>query len=277
MIAIHLVLLVSPSPSDASHPPSDAAAPPADASHHPSDHALPSSSDDNSGTYPDCCSSSVAEITDPVTSILSGKIRKNNKVKIAKKDVMTTWTATKSLLLTYQEATSHPTKMNSEVLSPLFRTPPTDFATLYTAPRLTQNIPALVVGPERRTVIELDLDFYCRAVQIQQSVKNKNWITKAGTLHICFAALHALWETVEGSGMDTEGVETGIYSSAALQSIYGTVEGGGMDTEAVETGIYSSAALQSIYGTVEGSGMDTEGVETGIYSSAALQIICGGK
>ncbi len=78
-MAIHLVLLVSPSPSDASHPPSDAAAPPADASHHQSD-ALPPSSDDNSGTYPDCCSSSVAEIIDPVTSILSVKIRKTNKV-----------------------------------------------------------------------------------------------------------------------------------------------------------------------------------------------------
>ena len=205
-------------PADASHPPTDAAAPPADVSQHPSD-ALPPSSDDNSGTYPDGCSSSEAEITDPVTSILSVKIRKNNKVN--KKDVMPTWAATKSLLLTYQEATSNPMMMNSEVLAPLFKTPPTDFATLYTALRLTQNILALVVGPERRTVIELDLDLYCRAVHIQQSVKNKNWIIKAGTLHICFAALHALGKTVEGSGMDTEAVETGVYSSAALRSIYG--------------------------------------------------------
>ena len=121
--------------------------------------------------------------------------RDYSKVALAKKEVMPKWASTKSLLLNHQTATNLPRNMNSEVLAPLFKTPPTDFATLYTVLRLTQNISAVVVGPERRTIIELDLDLYQRAVQIQPSVKNKNWILKAGVLHICFAALHAMGKT----------------------------------------------------------------------------------
>ena len=69
--------------------------------------------------------------------------------------------------------------------------------------KLTQGISAFVVGPERRTVITLDLDLYSRALQIQQSVGNRNWILRAGVLHIAFAALHALGTTLDGSGIDT--------------------------------------------------------------------------
>lgn len=107
------------------------------------------------------------------------------------------------------------------MVAPLFKTPPTDLATLYTALKLTQNISAIVVGPDRRTLITLDLDLFNRALQIQVSTKNKNWVLKAGGIHICFAALHALGKQVEGSGMDTVAVEMGVYSAAALQSIYG--------------------------------------------------------
>ena len=179
-------------------------------------------SDDESIAKPVDCSDNTGEtVENSELSILSVKSRDYSKVTLAKKEVMPTWAATKSLLLNHQTATHLPCKMNSEVLAPLFKTPPTDFARLYTVLRLTQNISAVVVGPERRTIIELDLDLYQRAVQIQQSVKNKNWILKAGVLHICFAALHALGKTVEGSGMDTVAVDTGIYSAAALRGIYG--------------------------------------------------------
>jgi len=182
----------------------------------PPDCILPDSGDGDSSDHGEDA------LADSTPSILSVKSRGTDKLKIrvCKKNTMPTWAATKSLLLTHQGAIL-PKKMNSEVLAPLFKTSPTDFATLYTALRLTQNISAVVVGPERRTVIELDLDLYNRAMQIQQSVKNQNWILKAGVLHICFAALHALGKTVEGSGMDTVAIETGIYSAAALRSIYG--------------------------------------------------------
>ena len=86
---------------------------------------------------------------------------------------------------------------------------------------LTQGISAFVVSPERKTLIMLDLDLYNRALYIQQSVRNTNWILRAGVLHIAFAALHALGKTVDGSGIDTCAIETGIYTSAALRGIYG--------------------------------------------------------
>ena len=92
---------------------------------------------------------------------------------------------------------------NSEVVAPLFKTSPTDYATLYTVLMLTQGISAFVVDPERKTLLMLDLDLYNRALCIQQSVRNTNWILRAGVLHIAFAALHAHGKTVDWSGIDT--------------------------------------------------------------------------
>lgn len=137
--------------------------------------------------------------------------------KLAKHKVMPTWAATKSLLLS-QSSESH-SRTNSEVIAPLFKTSPTDYASLYTVLMLTQGISAL--GPERRTVITFDLDLYKRALVIQQSVGNSNWILRAGVLHTVFAALHALGKTIDGSGIDTCSIDSGAYSSAALRGIYG--------------------------------------------------------
>ena len=66
---------------------------------------------------------------------------------------------------------------------------------------LTHNGPTVVVGPER-TLITLDLDLYQRALHIQQSVGNNNWILQTGILHIAFAALHALGKTIDASGIN---------------------------------------------------------------------------
>ena len=109
----------------------------------------------------------------------------------------------------------------TEAVAPLLKTPPTDYATLYTALKLTPAISTAVVGPDRRTLITLDLDLYSRALKIQQSVGNQNWILRASTLHIVFAALHALGKTAEGSGLDSCAIESGIYTSAAIRGIFG--------------------------------------------------------
>ena len=69
---------------------------------------------------------------------------------------MLTWSATNSLLLSQQKLT----KTNSEPVAPLFRQPPTHYATLYTAIMLTQKISAVVVGPSRKTIITLDMDLF---------------------------------------------------------------------------------------------------------------------
>jgi hypothetical protein len=123
-------------------------------------------------------------------SILSVNEPIRKRKKLAKEEVMPTWAATKSLLLSHTSPKRVVT--NSEVISPLFRTSPTDYTTLHTVLMLTQGISAYVVGPERKTLITLDLDLYNRALQIQQTVGNTNWILRAGVLRIVFAALHAL-------------------------------------------------------------------------------------
>ena len=84
-----------------------------------------------------------------------------------------------------------------------------------------KRISAFVVGPERKTLITLDLDLYYRAIHIQQSVCNSNWILRPGGLHIAFAALHALGKTIDASGIDTCAIESGTYTAAALRGIYG--------------------------------------------------------
>ena len=142
--------------------------------------------------------------------------------KVPKNDGMPTWAATNSLLLSQSPAIKQPhTCTNTAVVAPLFKSSPTDYGTLYTILQLTQGISAKGVGLQRRTIITLDLDLYSRALKIQQSVGNKNWILRAGALHIAFAALHALGKTIDGSGLDTCAIESGAYTSAALRGIFG--------------------------------------------------------
>ena len=110
---------------------------------------------------------------------------------------------------------------NSQEIAPLFRTSPTDYTTLYTVLSLTQVISATITGPNRCTLITLDLNLYNREIQIQESVVNENWILRAGVLHIASASLHALGKTIEGGGTDTCAIENGTYSSAALRGFHG--------------------------------------------------------
>ena len=81
---------------------------------------------------------------------------------------------------------------------------------------LTQDVSAVVVGPDRKAIIMLGLDLYNCALQIQQTDGNTNWILRAGVLHIMFAALHALGKTIDGSGFDTCANEKGIYTPRQL-------------------------------------------------------------
>ena len=82
-------------------------------------------------------------------TILNVTQKKRKKEKLKKTYMVPTWAATKSLLQSRQRV-NH---TNSKVVAPLFKTPPTDYATLYSVLTLTQEISAVVVGPERRTII----------------------------------------------------------------------------------------------------------------------------
>ena len=130
---------------------------------------------------------------------------------------MPIWAATKSLLL----SNIHIHLMtNSAVVAPLLKTSPTNYGTLYIALKIAQGISAVIVGPDRKTLITLDMDLYQRALRLQLSEKNTNWILRPGGLHIVFASLHALGKTIDGSGLDICSIESGTYTSAALRGIY---------------------------------------------------------
>ena len=105
----------------------------------------------------------------PDKSILSVSVKADDKKRLVKQDVMPTWAATRSLLLSNTHESTKRT--NTEVIAPLFKTSPTDITTLYSVLMLTQGISSVVVGPERKTIITLDLDLYNRALQIQQTGK----------------------------------------------------------------------------------------------------------
>ena len=154
---------------------------------------------------------------DEQNSILYTRKTKVKSDISGKKDHLPTWAAAQSLL---SDSSQERIQTNSEVIAPLFKTSPTDYATLFTVLSLTQGISALVMGPERKTIITLDLDLYSRALKVQQSCGNTNWVLCAGALHICFSYLHSLGKTVEASGVDTCAVDTGSYTSAALRGIF---------------------------------------------------------
>ena len=110
----------------------------------PGHDVAPSSEDVVMAYLPDIAPSSQASepADNTYNTILNVTQKKRKKEKLKKTYVMPTWAATKSLLQSGQRV-NH---TNSEVVAPLFKTPPTDYATLYSVLTLTQEISAIVVG-----------------------------------------------------------------------------------------------------------------------------------
>jgi hypothetical protein len=131
---------------------------------------------------------------------------------------MPTWAATNSLLL--KDKGLQVKKMNTGVMPPLLLRSPTGLPTLYTALKFTEHVSAYVMGPGKKTVITLDMDLYERAMKIKSALGIKNWLLMPGTLHYCFASLHALGKNIEGSGFYTCAIEAGIWSPVSLRQIY---------------------------------------------------------
>ena len=146
-------------------------------------------------------------------------VKESKKKEPYKKDaVMPTWSAAQHLIEKHKRS-EIPVKTNSEVVTPILRRPPKDWPTLLTVLSMAQEISAVVVGPNRRVVITLDMDLYRSALKLRASVKNKHWLLQPGKLHKFFADEHALGKTTEGSGIDHIAVECGIYSAATMRAI----------------------------------------------------------
>ena len=156
------------------------------------------------------CGQSTADTSIPQTS----------SPKLEKTDVMPTWAATNSLLMQSLQGEVRPKLTQSSIVAPLFRRPPTDFAALYTVLCQAQGISAFVVGSDHKTVITLDLDLYERALKLQSSTSNSNWILRVGELHACFASLHAIAKYLEGSGLESISIEAALYSPSTIRQIF---------------------------------------------------------
>lgn len=142
-------------------------------------------------------------------------------MQISKKtDVMLTWAATNSIPQELRKKESEKKRKTcTGIVAPLSRRPPTDIDSPFTTLCMAQGISAQVVGPQRKTIITLDLDLYERAVKLQEVAANSNWFLRAGELRACFASMHAIGKYIEGSGLDSIGIETGLYAPATIRQI----------------------------------------------------------
>lgn len=83
-----------------------------------------------------------------------------------------------------------------------------------------QHISAKVVGPERKTVISLDLGLYQPAKKLQMARNElKQLILRPGELHIVMAMLRATGDYIENSGLDMSLTESELYGPTTVKQI----------------------------------------------------------
>ena len=123
-------------------------------------------------------------------------------------------------MMKQKESLTEPNKTNIETVAPILPRPPHDFGCLYTILCIAQDINAVVVGPNKKVIITLDMDLFTRAMQLKVSTFNDNLVLMPGHLHLFFAQLHALGKILDGSGLETIAIESSVYSPAAIRGIY---------------------------------------------------------
>ena len=86
---------------------------------------------------------------------------------------------------------------------PFIAAPAHQWQTLLTILTQAQNINTKIVGPEKKTVISLDLGLYQPAKKLQMAQNDLNHlILRPGELHIVMAQLHSIGKFIENSGLD---------------------------------------------------------------------------
>lgn len=128
---------------------------------------------------------------------------------------------------------------------PLIAAPAHEWSTLLTILKHAQHISTEVVGPNKKTIITLDMDLYMRAVKLQ-SLKpelTKNCILRVGEFHTVLCALRAIGSSIEGSGIDDAWVEADIYGPTTTRQI---LEGRHMK-RAVAAHIVTLQALNDLF------------------------------
>jgi len=117
-----------------------------------------------------------------------------------------TWAANNSLLSAEKPLT--------EVSAlPLIAAAAHEWQTLVTVLKHIEQINCVVVGPNRKTVITLDMALYERAKQLEMTrddCKGK-WLLRLGEMRTVMAALRAVGNAIEDSGLDEAWSEADIY------------------------------------------------------------------
>lgn len=91
---------------------------------------------------------------------------------------------------------------------------------LLTVLKQAQGISAVVVGPERKTVISLDMGLYKPAKQLQMSRNDLNdIILRPGELHVVMAQLRSIGSYIENSGIDQTFIEADVYGPTTVKQI----------------------------------------------------------
>jgi len=85
----------------------------------------------------------------------------------------------------------------------------------------TEQINCVVVGPNRKTIITLDMALYERAKQLEMTrddCKGK-WVLRLGEMHTVMAALRAVGNAIEDSELDEAWSEADIYGPITTRQI----------------------------------------------------------
>ena len=83
-----------------------------------------------------------------------------------------------------------------------------------------QGITAKVIGPDRKTVVSLDMGLYKPAKQLQMARDDMgHLILCPGELHIVMAQLRSIGAYIENSGIDICWTEADLYGNATVKQI----------------------------------------------------------
>ena len=116
---------------------------------------------------------------------------------------------------------SSDTALTSVHALPLVSAPAHEFQTLLTVIKQAEEINRIVVGPNRKVVITLDMALYERAKRLQMLLQDckEKWVLRIGEFHTVLCALCAIGSAIEGSGIDDAWVMADIYGPVTTRKI----------------------------------------------------------
>ena len=102
---------------------------------------------------------------------------------------------------------------------PIIAAPANQSQTLLTVLMQAQHICAEVVGPDRKTIITLDMDMRAIKIESLYTEHKGKWILRIGEFHTLLCTLRAIGSAIENSGIADSWIEAELYSSTTTRQI----------------------------------------------------------